>query len=276
MLALYLGLALRSWYYVWFSLEVLNWIFLYWLDEKLALTFLVWQRICSLVFLYSWLAWSRRTGAMIGLLMKIGLPPFRGWIWRTQKNWRWWAWVIFLTFHKILPLVLLVSLFNRLLFSLSIMWIIMRIAGFYLNFRSKSFVFMSSLRDVSWLLLSSVVWGSWFWFYVFSYSFLWFVWVSSGYEWVLNYSCFDFRFILFVLILAFPPSIFFIMKVFVWIRLSLSISVVLGVMRFLFMLVYWLWFTLSRFSGRLVVGQKSEWRWVARVGLVHLFWVGWL
>jgi len=186
--------------------------------------------------LYIWILNFSALLILLILVAKIRLPPFRNWAWRLRIKWDLTTWVIFLSFHKTLPLVLFVNfwIFEKWL----LLWVILGIVILFFIFSLKSLIFVSSISDGAWLLRSRWISLRFFWVYIILYSFIW---------WLIRININFNKSVLLLALLALPPSIFFFFKVLVWMVRPLIFRLMLRLASLLIFLVYWAYLTTLSF-----------------------------
>jgi len=90
------------------SIEVLSWIFIKLLPPWRLIKYLILQRIVfiALIRLRLWV----KSILLVGVFIKVGLPPFHLWIIRLLKEVKYYAFIFLSTLHKLVPLVILMKL----------------------------------------------------------------------------------------------------------------------------------------------------------------------
>jgi len=109
----------NSFILVFVYLEALSWVFTILISPFLAIKYLIMQAYFMLLSLAG-LLWAPLL-LVLGLFLKVGLPPMHVWFIKLSFFMKKWVFLIFSTFHKLLPLFLLGRLFllrNSLLVAL--------------------------------------------------------------------------------------------------------------------------------------------------------------
>jgi len=244
--------------FFWMVLELLNWLFLWWIYKKLI--FLIWQRIASISFLYFWLNGATMTGLVLSLLAKIGLPPFITWVWSSCKNWKLNIWILFITFHKVLPFILLVNTNIKEIWIL--IWPLIGALIIFYTFSLKRLTFISSIRDGAWLIFSYFLSTVFFWLFMILYRLAWF-YLRLNWKFNLNLILF--------LLLALPPSIFFFFKLLIWLRATLLRIIILTITRIIIFFIYWNYHSILAFLNSLFILKWFYWEWTFLIRVNHLF-----
>lgn len=229
-------LNLTQWFYFWFRLELLNWILLIFLARPLI--FLLWQSLSSLLLIYSWAVIERNIFLVFSLLLKSGIVPFSLFI--LKLRWKWRSWLLFLTSHKLLPFLLLILV--NLFFFLYFIWILIRIFYLYQNSRLFNIMWLRSLSESAWLCLPLNL-TKIFIFFLF-YSFSWWAWASSQNKITFKVNRINRR-LMFILTLALPPSLIFLIKVYIWTNLNLISGCILALLSWRIIFVYFKWWVLN-------------------------------
>lgn len=223
------------------------------------MTFLIWQGIVRLLLLYFWFLNFSPIIILVVLIIKIGLPPFFRWIWTVSKEWDLKTWVLFLTFHKILPLIILINLLINDFWVL--LWPVFSILIFFNFFSLKSLTLISTVRDAAWLVISRWVSMRIFWGFILLYSVIWVI-TRFYHKFYLN--------LFLIFLLALPPSVFFLFKILVWMTGPVWITLILRALTLIIFLVYWTYFSNMLFSSYYKVFKKLDWKWYTRILSSHL------
>jgi len=250
-----LRLATSNFFYAWVIMELLSWVMALWLHNyQIILTFLVWQRICGLIFLYGWLLLQRTWIVGVALLIKTGLPPFTPWV--NNLKWGWWAWFIFLTAQKALPFLILITLPGMNIWC--VLWPVFSLFLFYSRFNFYRIILISRVVDSSWILLRYKL--SAFWTYFLVYRAVWLIWAN------LQKAFHNLRSgasSLFWVLLGLPPTVIFWLKMSVWIHLTLAVRWVLTVSSWAILVRYLVWHNLNFFQVAHRVRPNTKWSWMA-------------
>jgi len=99
----------NSFIFIFVFLEILSWVFTILMSPFLAIKYLVMQAYFIVLSLMG-LLWVPLF-LVLGLLLKVGLPPIHIWFIKLSFFMKKWVFLIFSTLHKLLPLFLLGRLF---------------------------------------------------------------------------------------------------------------------------------------------------------------------
>lgn len=230
-----ISITLRSWFFIWLLVELLNWSLIIILTSLVV--FIIWQRIRRLLMLFSWVILKINLILLIRLVIKIGIPPFLSWA--LQVNWKWKSWIIFLTLHKCLPIILIIILRKPYIL---ITWPLLSIIFLYVNNEWLSLIWTSSIRDRAWMCLRPL--WKYFWIFFIIYSILWITWRFRKTMQRLRFNK-PITYIIFILTLAIPPRILFFIKIIIWINLPFFLGVRLRSLSWLLLFFYWKWLLLT-------------------------------
>jgi len=254
------GLSTSNWFYGWVIIEVSNWILVLWVvGPHFMLSFLVWQSLCGIVFVYRYALFWISLGVLISLLMKTGMPPFH--LWLGHLKWRWTSWIVFLTAHKTLPFLLIITL--PLFDFLFIGWPIIAIVILYSHLSLYNLMFISSINDGAWICLNTEI--NYFWLYMLVYIMLWLGW--GFYNQTNRITGLASR-IYFLILIGLPPFVIFFLKVLLWSSLDLVRGFLLTLASWWIILIYLCWLILTLFRRSLLVKRITQWV------MVFIFFVG--
>lgn len=206
-------------------LEILSWIFTLLLRSEVALKYLLVQRF-FLLFGVIGLFWFWPF-LVLAFLLKIGLPPFHSWIIAISVFFRTVVFTLFLSLHKILPLLVLgkrLLNFNRFYLLVAAFLI-----AAVLLFQAVSLFFviiLSSIIHRIWIILSCLLSFRISLLYWFLYSILISILMLTAWNKELKYL---FREqssvvrVVWLVLTGFPPFTIFWLKIFV-IRITIIIS----------------------------------------------------
>lgn len=99
----------NSFIFIFMYLEALSWVFVILISPLLAIKYLIMQTYFIVLSLVG-LLWTPLL-LVLGLLLKVGLPPMHIWFIKMSFFIEKWVFLIFSTLHKLLPLFLLGRLF---------------------------------------------------------------------------------------------------------------------------------------------------------------------
>jgi len=182
--------------------------------------FLIWQRIRRILFLASLLILDSSFWLLISLLIKRGFPPW--YIWVTNLRWRWISFILFITFNKRLPLLILFTLSLRKIFYIIFIMYVWILA--FRNFNVMNMILISRLVDSRWILLLHKI--NFFWLYLIMYNVVWRLWAYLNFNYTNSRRL---NSINFLILLSIPPFIFFLFKVLVWLQINFVWNIILTV-----------------------------------------------
>lgn len=216
---------------------MLNWLLTLIMKSKLIiLNFLIWQRISSLFLIYCFLS-KINVFIMFMLLFKMGLPPFHFWFWNVQKYWRLKRFLVFISIHKILPIIIFLN-------NLKINWFLITLSLFGILFflkeiRIKRMIFGLRILESVWLVFSWFRSLKIFIIYL-TLNFLIIIIIDMC---LINnwYSDFDLSLII-TLIIGLPPFVSFFLKMIIIGDIIILLSLILMFLSWVNLFFYWFWF----------------------------------
>lgn len=228
------------------------------------LTFILWQRIRRLIFIFSWSISLNKIIILAALTIKTGMPPLL--IWVLQVNWKWLGWIIFLTWQKCLPFLILLYIWISSYLLLT--WPFFALRQIFWANEWFSLIWASSLRDRAWVCLRN----SWkaFWYFFTLYTVIWVLWAQTKLHISLKFEHRLTRTIFF-LVLALPPRIFFFLKLQIWITLEWRLGVIIRAVRWGILIFYWKWIFLTFQTNRLFKNNKNFETWLIVIRQATLF-----
>lgn len=246
------ALNITQWFYFWFGLELLNWLLLLFLLRPLI--FLLWQSLSSLFLIFSWVVVENNFFLFFRLLLKRGIIPFRVFI--LKLSWKWVRWLLFLTTHKLLPFLLLVLVNSR--FFVYLFWILGGVYFLFQNSRLFNMIWIRRLSESAWLCLPFNL-TKLFTFFLF-YSLSWWAWAKAKNKRSLKINNVNRR-VIFILTLALPPSLIFLIKIFIWTNLTASLGYVLALLSWLIIFIYFKWLILNLNLTQKFYERLNLWEW---------------
>jgi hypothetical protein len=190
---------------------------------------LIWQSLSGMIFLYRMLYFNSSYLMLMALLIKRGFPPFFSWI--TNLKWSWFPFILFLTFHKRLPLLILFTLWiDKLVFIIFVIYALILIYGSFSVFR---IILLRRVVDSAWILLLPKI--NYFWLYTLLYSAIWIIWARKNYDYRNTKSNNRFNFLI---LLSFPPFIFFLFKLLLWNNVQFRFNLLLTVSSWIVLMNY--------------------------------------
>lgn len=204
----------------------------------MILTFILWQRLCSLLIIIS-LLFVIKPMFFIMLLFKIGLPPFHMWVWFNQSKWRINSFIIFVTSHKFLPIILIVNHIKINWWIISFLWFgLIQLWGLS---RMKSLIFGSRIIERSWIILRWFRSLKIFVFYLILIIIILLIWLNLTNLRIYNSKI---RLILVCFLLLRQPPLFrFIIKWTIIGRIKIFISLIITILSWFRIIFYWFWFS---------------------------------
>lgn len=146
-------------------IECLSWVFTIFLAKNIVIKYLMIQSLFFIVIIVG-LLW-RKPLMMLGIIMKMGLPPFHLWFFNLSQFLKKYIFLFFTSLHKVVPLFFLLK---RLHFNMLILGIFIIISSVILIMETGRLYFViifSAISHSGWIIILSFL----------SYSLLFFYWV---------------------------------------------------------------------------------------------------
>jgi len=90
---------------------------------------------------------------IIGLSIKISLPPFHTWIIKISKTASWNINILFITWQKIIPIFILTKFQNFILIPISILFLIIGTLLQFIFIKIKPLIISSSIAHIGWIII---------------------------------------------------------------------------------------------------------------------------
>lgn len=137
-------------------MEVLSWCFIKFIPSWRVMKYLFLQRAFLIFTMISILWWKPLL--ILGLLLKIGLPPFHLWIIRLISELKLLPFIFIQTLHKLFPVLIFSKVFKESLFSFILRFLILFTGVLVSNIRNILFVLrISSILHTFWILLGRII-----------------------------------------------------------------------------------------------------------------------
>nr|YP_615039.1 NADH dehydrogenase subunit 2 [Thaumamermis cosgrovei]ABF48138.1 NADH dehydrogenase subunit 2 [Thaumamermis cosgrovei]ABF48150.1 NADH dehydrogenase subunit 2 [Thaumamermis cosgrovei] len=228
MLILIMSLNFTTWWWLWMSFELLNWVLLLFLETNQALIFLIWQSLASIFFLYMLVLVKNWGMIQWILLIKMSVPPFHFMFYSFLLKMKMKGFMIFISIHKIIPTLFILNIFKM-------QWFVLLTNGlsflsFFFSNSFKMMFFYLVSGDGAWILM---LWSSHQMVYL-----IYFLYFS-----LLVYLVNDWhnqnKLLMVVMIMGFPPMIMFNLKWMILIHLNLTLSLALMMTILLNIVYFW-------------------------------------